>query len=83
MQVNNLKAYLANIGMTLRQFCEIIDIQEQHMSAIIHGKRMPGPRLAKDVFQATDGLISLPHRPRKRHQKNNESQNQQDQAIAV
>ena len=83
MQVNNLKAYLANIGMTLREFCQIIDVQEQHISAIIHGKRMAGPRLSKDIFQATDGLISLPFRARKRDQKNNESQNENQEAVAI
>ncbi len=83
MQVNNLKAYLANIGMTTRDFSEIIDVTENYMSSIIHGKRRAGPRLAKDVLQATDGLISLPCRTRKKDQKNDESQNENQEAVAV
>ncbi len=83
MEINNLKAYLANIGMSTRDFCEIIEVNEKYMSSIIHGKRIPGPRLAKDILQATDGLIQLKTRLRKKDQKSNETQNQQQQPLPV
>jgi len=83
MQVNNLKAYLANIGVTVREFSETISVTETYLSAIIHGQRVPGPRLAKDIFEATDGVISLTTRVRKKDQKGEGSQNEEEQALAV
>lgn len=83
MQVENLKSYLANIGMTLKDFCELIDCDDKHMSNIIHGKKMASHRLAKDVKEATSGLISLPTRPRKRDLKRQQAQNHQQHACAV
>lgn len=76
MEVTNLKAYLANIGMTLKDFCEIIECDEKYMSNIMHGRRRAGPRLARDVRQATSGLIKLTTRIPKRDQKRNEAQNE-------
>jgi len=76
MQVTNLKAYLANIGISLKDFCEIIDCDIKHMSKVMHGKRLAGHRLAKDVRQATSGLIHLNTRVRKRDQKRNQQQEQ-------
>ncbi len=69
MEVRNLKAYLANIGMTLKDFCEIIDCDDKHMSKIMNGHKNAGHRLAKDVRLATDGLINLKTRIRKRDLK--------------
>jgi transcriptional regulator with XRE-family HTH domain len=83
VQVNNLKSYLANIGMTVREFSEIIDVGETYLSAIIHGSRIPSPRLAKDIFEATDGLISVTTRMRKKDKKREQAQDEQQQQIAV
>jgi len=70
MEVNNLKSYLANIGMTHRAFCEKIDCNEAYLSSIINGGVKAGRRLAKDVFEATDGLIVLPTKPRRKMKGN-------------
>lgn len=83
MEVNNLKAYLANIGMTTKEFAEMMETHVSYMSEIIHGRRRPGPRLAKDIFEATDGVISLATRVRKKDQKSDNSQNEEEQALAV
>ncbi len=83
MEVNNLKAYLANIRMSQREFGEIVDVTENYISSIIHGKRTPSARLAKDILQATGGLIRLNTRVRKKNQKCENSQNEEQQAFAV
>ena len=64
MEVNNLKAYLANIGMSIQDFGVIIDCDGKYLSRIIHGKSYPSRRLAKDIRVATDGIVNLPTRPR-------------------
>ena len=69
MEVQNLKAWCANIGMTIQDFCQIIDCDKRHMSHIINGKARAGHRLAKDVREATSGLVNLETRVRKKDQK--------------
>jgi len=83
MQVTNLKGYLATIGMSLKDFCEIIDCDDKHMSKIMHGKKNASHRLAKDVRQATDGLIHLNTRLRKKDIKRQQQQEQQQQLCGV
>lgn len=65
MEVKNLKAYLANINMTIKKFCEIIDCDDKYLSRIIHEKVTPGKRLARDVYHATNGVITLKTRKKK------------------
>lgn len=55
----NLKAYLANVGMTMTQFCNLLDCNRSYMSSISSGKTIPGRRLARDIFNATNGVIQL------------------------
>ena len=74
MKVENLKAYLANIKMTLKDFCEIIDCDEKYMSKVMNGHLNAGHRLAKDVKQATSGLIKLKTRVRKKDLRNQKKQ---------
>ena len=69
MIVSNLKAYLANIGMSLKDFCEIVDCDHKYMSNVMSGRKKCSHRLAKDVKEATGGLILLETAPRKRDQK--------------
>ena len=83
MEVNNLKAYLANVGMTMKEFCRMIDCDHTYMSAVVNGRVTAGRRLAKDVRVATDGIIRLESRLRKRHQKQYENQNQHQHSSAA
>jgi transcriptional regulator with XRE-family HTH domain len=65
MQVQNLKAYLANINMSIKDFCVIIDCDPKYIARIINGKSYPSKRLSKDIRIATGGIIDLPTRPKK------------------
>lgn len=76
MQVENLKAWLANIGMTLKDFCEIIDCDKKYLSKIMNGHRNAGHRLAKDIREATAGVIILKTRVRKKDQEKDQEQQQ-------
>ena len=69
MEVKNLKAYLANKGITLKDFCESLDCDDGHLSKIMHGHKTASHRLAKDVREATEGLIELKTRVRKKDLK--------------
>lgn len=83
MEVSNLKSYLANIGMTLKDFSEILDVDDKHMSKLMNGKAVAGPRLAKDVRLATDGLINLKVRYRKKDHKKTEEQQKQNEVCCT
>ena len=65
----NLKAYLANIGMTMTEFCNKIECNRSYMSQVSSGKTLPGRRLAKEISNATGGIINLQTKTKK-SQKN-------------
>lgn len=79
MKVCNLKSYLANIGMTLKHFCEIIDCDDKHMSRVMNGKKNASRRLAKDILEATSGVIKLETRIRKRYQRRQNQQQEKEE----
>lgn len=54
-----LKVYLATIDMTLKDFSELVGCDRRYLSRIMNGHVKPGKRLAKDVFQLTDGQVHL------------------------
>ena len=83
MEIKNLKAYLANIDMTLRDFSEIIECSPEHLSRVVKGKTMASPRLAKDIREATSGLINPTSRSRKRNISHQAKQNEEHQAKAI
>lgn len=76
MKVTNLRAYLANIGMTLKDFSEIIECNSRYLSNVLSGNRPIGPKLSKKIFDATDGLIDLPTKPKKKRKKTTKENNQ-------
>lgn len=76
MNTLNLKAYLANVGMTMTDFCHKIDCDRAYLSCISSGKIMPGRRLAKEIFTATNGVINLPVKPKKQHEDKKKQQQQ-------
>jgi hypothetical protein len=55
----NLKAYLANINMTLKDFGAYIEVDPRYLSSISKGRLLPGPRLARDIEKATDGVVTF------------------------
>lgn len=65
MQVCNLKAYLANIDMKLKDFCSIIEKDPKYISRVVNGKARAGHALARLIKEATSGVVELPTRQRK------------------
>jgi hypothetical protein len=55
----NLKEYLANINMTLRDFCKLVDCNYYYLSSVSRGTARAGKRLAKEVENMTDGRVRL------------------------
>jgi len=53
----DLREYLFYNRMTVKQFSEKIGCSRNHISEIIHGRRIPGKRLAKDIEIATNGEV--------------------------
>lgn len=83
MQVKNLKGYLATVGMTLKDFCEMLDCDDKHMSKVMNGHVTAGHRLAKDVKHATGGVIELQVRLRKRDLRMQEKQKRYPHSYSV
>lgn len=65
MEVNNLKAYLANIGMTMKDFAAIIEVDVAYLTDIAKYRKFAGKRLAKDIYEMTDGVVVVMTRPKK------------------
>ena len=59
MQVRNLKAYLANIDMTMKQFARKIKCNPGYLNGVVRGDYTPSYRLAKDIYEETGGVIWL------------------------
>lgn len=55
----NLKAYLAETGVTSREFAYKLDISERYLSGIITGAHLPSRRLARDIEAATNGKVKI------------------------
>lgn len=76
MNTLNLKAYLANTGMTLADFSVKLDCDRTYLSSVSSGKRLPGRKLARDIYAATNGVINLPVKPKKEHGNKKKQQQQ-------
>ena len=72
----NLKAYLANINMSMKDFALSLGCNTRYLSQISSGKKIPSHRLAKDIEQATDGIIKIDV-----SMKNNKEQKRQTAAV--
>lgn len=55
----NLKSYLANQGVTQKDFAYTLGVNERYMSRIINGHLIPGKRLMRDIESLTEGKIKL------------------------
>lgn len=70
----NLKAYLAIIGLTIKDFGEIIELNPIYLSQISNGKRLPSKKTARLIERATDGHVKIDlsqKPPRKRNEFKN------------
>ena len=74
MEVINLKAFLANKCLTVKEFAKILDVEPQYLSAVANGKKTPGRKLARDIEKATNGVIKLTPKPKKSEKKQEDSQ---------
>ncbi len=61
----NLKAYLANEGMTLKDFSAKLQYTHCYISDVIHGRANPSKRLIRDISKATNGIVKLETKLRK------------------
>lgn len=66
MEIRNLKAYVANMNMTLREFSKKLGYSYTYVSRVANGIYVPGPGLVKDMLAITEGVIKLEARTRKR-----------------
>ncbi len=79
MEVQNLKAFLANKGMTFKEFCQQIDCNYAYLGNVVAGRNYAGRRLARDVCNATQGIVKLKTRIRKKDLKDKEQQGEHNQ----
>ncbi len=76
MEVQNLKSYLANVGMTMKQFGDLINYNPDYIRHVSSGKILPSFRMARDIRNATGGIVDLEAQTKKR--KKNKSENNHD-----
>jgi transcriptional regulator with XRE-family HTH domain len=55
----NLKAYLATINVTMKDFAQKVDCDSRYLSQISKGKIIPGRKLARDIQEATGDVIKF------------------------
>lgn len=67
MQVTNLRAYLVNINMTMKQFARLIGYSPQYICAVLRGDQKPSECMVRAVKKETHGIIDLPYEPREIH----------------
>lgn len=61
----NLKAYLATINITLKDFSESIEVSPVYLSQMVKGRIKPSKRILKRLNAATQGQVDLmPYQPR-------------------
>ena len=65
----NLKAYTAQIGMKIKDFCQLVNCTPPFLSAVMHGKKFVSKDLQKKVYELTDGEVILPLRPHRKKRK--------------
>lgn len=56
----NLKAYLAQVGVSAQDFAKQIDVTGRYLSQIVCGSTLPSRRLARDIEAATNGQVKVP-----------------------
>ena len=54
-----LKSYLAEIGMSVKEFSALVGCNYRYMSRIMNGHTMPGKRLKKNIEDLTCGQVEL------------------------
>jgi transcriptional regulator with XRE-family HTH domain len=55
----NLKVYLANNDMTMRDFCSRINYDPRYLSLIMNGHKIPGRKLAEQIENLTNGQVTF------------------------
>jgi transcriptional regulator with XRE-family HTH domain len=59
MQVTNLRSYLAEKNMTLKEFAKKLDYTYVYVSRVASGKVKPSSRMIRDINKLTDGIIDI------------------------
>lgn len=55
----NLKAYLAEIGVSLKDLARILDYDPRYLSHVMHGHTKPSIRLSKEIEKLTNGEVKI------------------------
>ena len=76
MQITNLRSYLIQVGMNMKQFAEQIGCNRCYLATLLSGKAYASARLSKDIFEATGGVIRMPTRKEAEKKIKEETQNQ-------
>jgi len=76
MQVTHLRSYLAQVGMTMKEFAEKIQCSRTYVSKLASGEVYASPRLAKDILEATGGLIKVATKKDAQKKMKEETQNE-------
>lgn len=59
MKISKLKLWLCENEMTQRELARIVDCTPNHIYGVVNGRTKPGKRLAMQISEATNGLVTL------------------------
>jgi len=63
--IMRLKVYLAIKDLSITDFSKQLGCNRNYMSLIMHGRKKPGKRLAKDIMAFTQGEVDVLEEPQK------------------
>jgi hypothetical protein len=68
-----LKSYLAEIGMSVKDFSALVGCNYRYMSRIMNGHTIPGKRLKKNIEDLTCGQVELVYKNKRIKQAQQDS----------
>lgn len=67
----DLKIYLVKNRLSVSEFAEMIDYSRPHLSAVIHGRQLPSPKLARIIERVTGGKVKATSWKKAKRKKDN------------
>ena len=55
----DLREYLFRKRISILDFSKIVECSRTHLSEMVHGRRIPSKRLARDIEKATNGEVTI------------------------
>jgi hypothetical protein len=79
VEVTTIRGYLGEMNMTIADFSKVVECEDKYLAKVLKGTVYPSRRLAKDIYNATQGIVKLATNPntktnKKQYEQKNEEQ---------